>query len=92
MLPGFSNEERASFTNILKEAELIDTFRHLHPTQVKYSFWSTMSRARARNAGWRIDYVLVSECLQSSIVEADILTEYHGSDHCPVLAELAVAY
>jgi exodeoxyribonuclease-3 len=90
-LPGFSKEERASFTNILEEAELVDTFRHLHPTKVKYSFWSAMSRARARNAGWRIDYVLVSECLRPAIVAADILTEYHGSDHCPVLAELDIA-
>lgn len=91
LLPGFSDEERASFTNILEEAELVDTFRHLHPTEVKYSFWSTLSRARARNAGWRIDYVLVSECLRPAIVAADILTEYHGSDHCPVLAELDIA-
>ena len=90
-LPGFSDEERASFTNVLEEAELVDTFRHLHPDTVKYSFWSALSRARARNAGWRIDYVLVSECLRSKIVAADILTEYHGSDHCPVLAELDIA-
>jgi exodeoxyribonuclease-3 len=86
--PGFSDEERASFTDILTRAELVDTFRALHPTTVKYSFWNNMGFARARNVGWRIDYVLVSQALRAAVKGADILTEYHGSDHCPVIAEI----
>lgn len=88
--PGFSDEERASFTDILERAELVDTFRALHPTTVKYSFWNNLGYARARNAGWRIDYVLVSKALRSAVAEADILTDYHGSDHCPVVAEIRI--
>lgn len=88
--PGFSDEERASFADILEQAELVDTFRALHPTTVKYSFWNNLGNARARNVGWRIDYVLVSKCLRAAVSEADILTDYYGSDHCPVIAEIAV--
>lgn len=67
---------------------LIDTFRLLHPEEVKYSWWSYRGGARARNVGWRIDYFLVSESLKSKVKNADILNEVMGSDHCPVLLEL----
>lgn len=63
---------------------LVDTFRALHPDEVKYSWWSFRMNARARNIGWRIDYFLVSEALMSQVKEAFILNEVHGSDHCPV--------
>jgi exodeoxyribonuclease-3 len=88
--PGFSDEERTSFAGILEHAEMVDTFRALHPTTVKYSFWNNMGNARAHNTGWRIDYVLVSEALRDAVTMADILTEYYGSDHCPVIAEIRV--
>jgi exodeoxyribonuclease-3 len=62
----------------------VDTFRHLHPDEVKYSWWSQRFGARARNVGWRIDYVLVSKGFEQKVKEAFILNEVMGSDHCPV--------
>ncbi|RFC54122.1 exodeoxyribonuclease III [Brumimicrobium aurantiacum] len=67
---------------------LLDTFRLMHPEEVKYSWWSYRGGARGRNVGWRIDYFLVSESLKSNIKNADILNDVMGSDHCPVLLEL----
>ena len=88
--PGFSDEERAGFDNIVG-AGFVDTFRHLYPdTKEAYSWWSYRGGARARNVGWRIDYVCVSESLKSDIEEAFILSEVLGSDHCPVGIELKV--
>jgi len=83
---GFSDEERDSFNVLRNEIGLIDTFRRLHPDTIKYSYWSNFHQSREKNRGWRIDYVLCSSSL--SIVEADILNEYFGSDHCPVMAEI----
>ncbi len=65
-------------------AGLVDTFRHLHPDEVKYSWWSYRMNARQRNIGWRIDYMLVSEALVPNVKEAYILNGVEGSDHCPV--------
>lgn len=62
----------------------IDSFRLIHPSTEKYSWWSYRAGARARNVGWRIDYFLLSESLKSKVKDADILTEVMGSDHCPV--------
>jgi exodeoxyribonuclease-3 len=81
---GFSREERDSFTCLLHETGLVDTYRVLHPTEVKYSWWSAISRGRERGVGWRIDYVLASPALMPRIVGAEILGDYYGSDHCPV--------
>lgn len=67
---------------------LIDTFRLMHPEEIKYSWWSYRGGARARNVGWRIDYFLVSESLKDRVKNADILNDVMGSDHCPVLLEL----
>jgi exodeoxyribonuclease-3 len=89
--PGFSPQERDSFTCLLGEVDLIDTFRHLHPRQVKYSWWSPITRARDRDAGWRIDYILASSSLADKIAVADILNEYFGSDHCPVIVRVTVS-
>lgn len=86
---GFSIEERDDFSHLLSRG-FIDTFRLLHPDEVKYSWWSYMFQARAKNAGWRIDYFLVSKRLESSVLKADILTDVLGSDHCPVLLELDI--
>jgi len=67
---------------------LVDTFRHLYPGEVKYSWWSFRGDARSKNIGWRIDYFLVSEALLPKVKSAFILNEVHGSDHCPVGVEL----
>ena len=69
---------------------LIDSFRTMHPDEVKYSWWSYRAGARGKNIGWRIDYFLVDVRLQSNIKEADILTDVMGSDHCPVVLELDI--
>jgi exodeoxyribonuclease-3 len=72
----------------LLAAGFVDTFRHFHPTQKKYSWWSYRAGARERDIGWRIDYFLASRALLPMLKQADILTQIHGSDHCPVLLEL----
>lgn len=66
----------------------VDTFRHLYPDEIKYSWWSYRAGARQNNVGWRIDYFLVSQALSANIKQAAILDEVTGSDHCPVLLEL----
>ena len=81
---GFSDEERAKFTELL-EAGFVDTFRYFYPDQEGiYSWWSYRFSARAKNAGWRIDYFCVTESLKDRLVDAEIHTEVMGSDHCPV--------
>lgn len=84
MNAGFTDEERAKFT-ALTEAGFIDTFRYFYPDlEGAYSWWSYRFSARAKNAGWRIDYFLVSECLKDRIRDALIYKDVMGSDHCPV--------
>ena len=85
--PGFSDEERQGFTNIVN-AGFIDTFRYLHPENVQYTWWSYRTNARARNVGWRIDYFCISKSLLSRLKKAWILDHAMGSDHCPVGIEL----
>jgi len=86
--PGFSDEERAGFDNIV-EAGFIDTFRHLHPDEPEhYSWWSYRANARANNVGWRIDYFCISPKLLPALSEATIHSDTMGSDHCPVVLEL----
>jgi exodeoxyribonuclease-3 len=81
---GFSDEERESFQKLL-DAGFCDTFRYRHPDVTgAYSWWSYRFRARQNNAGWRIDYFLVSNALRDNITSASILSEVMGSDHCPV--------
>ncbi len=81
---GFTDEERAKFTELL-EAGFIDTFRYFYPDQEGiYSWWSYRFSARAKNAGWRIDYFVASERLKEKLSGAKIHTEVLGSDHCPV--------
>lgn len=84
---GFTIEERSKFTSLL-EAGFIDSFRFLYPDRVKYSWWSYMFNSRERNVGWRIDYFVLSETLKQNKMEADILTEVLGSDHCPILLDI----
>ncbi|WP_055667666.1 exodeoxyribonuclease III [Desnuesiella massiliensis] len=90
-----ANEKTSGFLPIEREwlTKLIgngytDTFRHINPDIIKYSWWSYMFKARERNTGWRIDYHFVSNNLLPFVGKADILTEVMGSDHCPILIEL----
>ena len=84
---GFTIEERTALKTLLGSG-FADTFRRLHPDAVEYSWWSYRFKARERNAGWRIDYFLVSERLLPRINAAEIHGEIFGSDHCPVLIEV----
>ena len=84
---GYMQAEIDGMDNIVA-ANFIDTFRHQHPDEVKYSWWSFRAGARKRNVGWRLDYFLVSPGLMDNIEQADMLTEIMGSDHCPVLLDL----
>ena len=87
---GFSDQERGAFTQLL-EAGFTDTFRHLNPHATGiYSWWSYRFKARQNNAGWRIDYFLVSNRLADTITAAPIYTDILGSDHCPVGLELTI--
>ena len=87
---GFSDEERSSFTETLGKG-FTDTFRHLYPdTTEMYTWWSYMFKAREKNAGWRIDYFLVSDRVADKIQAAPIYKDILGSDHCPVGLELEI--
>lgn len=86
--PGFTDEERGKFSAML-ESGFVDTFRHFYPDlEGVYSWWSYRFSARAKNAGWRIDYFIVSERLKDSLKDAKIHNEIFGSDHCPVEVEI----
>lgn len=81
---GFTDEEREKMTRLL-DSGFVDTFRFLHPdTEGEYSWWSYRFKAREKNAGWRIDYFIVSERLKEAVSKAEIHQEIFGSDHCPI--------
>jgi exodeoxyribonuclease-3 len=84
---GFTDEEREKMTGLLNDG-FTDTFRFLYPDQVTYSWWSYRFHAREKNAGWRIDYFLISDKLKEKLKDAKIHTEILGSDHCPVELDL----
>ncbi len=87
---GFTDEEREKMTQLL-ESGFVDTYRHFYPdTEGVYSWWSYRFQARAKNAGWRIDYFLVSQVLRDKLVSADIHTQVLGSDHCPVEVQIEI--
>ncbi|MBQ1705659.1 MAG: exodeoxyribonuclease III [Clostridia bacterium] len=87
---GFSDEERGKFSELLQSG-FTDTFRLLYPDKKDaYSWWSYRFHARDTNAGWRIDYFLVSNRLQDKVCKAEILSDVFGSDHCPVLLEIEI--
>lgn len=87
---GFTDEERQKMTTLLSQG-FIDTYRYLYPdTAGIYSWWSYRFKAREKNAGWRIDYFIVSDCLKNKIKEATIETEIMGSDHCPVTLDIDI--
>jgi exodeoxyribonuclease-3 len=80
---GFTDEERAKFSELLA-AGFTDSFRFKYPDEVKYSWWSYRFQARQKNAGWRIDYFVISDRLRERLDDARIHTDILGSDHCPV--------
>ena len=84
---GFTQKEIDGLDNLLA-ANFVDTFRHLHPDTIKYSWWSYRAGAREKNIGWRIDYFLSSGALTKNIKKAEIHNQITGSDHCPVLLEI----
>lgn len=87
MNPGFTDEEREKMTTLL-DSGFVDSWRLLHPEEIKYSWWSYRMAARERNVGWRIDYFLCSKDMSERIKGAGILNEVYGSDHCPVELEI----
>ena len=87
---GFTDEERGKMTELLN-AGFTDTFRYLYPNKTEsYSWWSYMFKAREKNAGWRIDYFIVSKSIENNIKESYIFSEVLGSDHCPVGLEIEI--
>ena len=88
--PGFTDEERGKFSDMLASG-FVDSFRYFYPDlEGAYSWWSYRFSARAKNAGWRIDYFIVSEKLKDCMKDAKIHNEIFGSDHCPVELEIDV--
>ena len=86
---GFSDQEREKFTQLL-DSGFTDTFRALYPDRILYSWWSYMYHAREKNAGWRIDYFVISQRLKEHLQDSFILTDVMGSDHCPVGIEIQI--
>jgi exodeoxyribonuclease III len=86
---GFMPVEREGLGEFFQMG-MIDTFRHLHPDTVKYTYWDQVTRARERNVGWRIDYFIVTQDLKDRILRAEIHDEVPGSDHCPLSLELSL--
>lgn len=84
---GFTDEERQGITNLI-DAGLIDTFRTLHPSDIRYTWWSHWGHARENNVGWRIDYFFISKSLKKNLQSAEIYENYMGSDHCPISIEM----
>lgn len=84
---GFTIEERASFDKFLKN-KMTDTFRALHPKEIKYTWWTYRFGARRRNIGWRIDYFVISQALKKNLKSATILDQVTGSDHCPIILKI----
>lgn len=86
---GYTQKEIDGFDLLLNEG-FVDTFRHFHPEDIKYTYWNNFFNSRARNVGWRIDYFLVSNLLLSHVQEAAIHNEYMGSDHCPISLKIKI--
>ncbi len=87
---GFTDDERMNFTNLLKDCKLIDTWRFMNPNKIVYTYFDYRSRARQRNAGWRIDYFLVSKKLKNKIIDSNILSKITGSDHIPIILTIDI--
>jgi exodeoxyribonuclease-3 len=86
---GYTQVEIDGMDNFIK-AGFVDAYRYSHPEEVAYTYWSYRFKSRERNTGWRIDYFLVSNSLMNKIKNVEILSEFYGSDHCPILFEIAL--
>lgn len=86
---GYSIQEREKFRKLLASG-FVDSFRYLYPDKVEYSWWSYRFKARERNAGWRLDYFLVSDFAKGQIIDSKIHTDVMGSDHCPISLEINI--
>lgn len=84
---GFTDEERQGITNLIN-AGFVDTFRSLHPSDIRYTWWSHWGHARENNVGWRIDYFFISKALKQNLKSAEIYESVMGSDHCPISIDL----
>lgn len=88
--PGYTQDEIDGFSHLLKTGSFVDAWRHQHPDEIGYSWWSFRGGARENNVGWRLDYMLVSERFMPKVAATAIHSDIHGSDHCPVSLELQV--
>ena len=86
---GYTQIEIDGMTNLINEG-FIDSFRHFHPNEVVYTYWSYRFKARERNTGWRIDYFLISKSLLNKIKSVEVLSQYYGSDHCPIKLKVSL--
>lgn len=82
--PGFTDQERGNFDKLLRESNLLDSWRIQHDNQICYTYFDYRTKARERNAGWRLDYILISAELQTKLIESNILSKVTGSDHVPI--------
>ena len=89
---GFTIEERTSFESILKKTKMVDIFRFLNPTEIKYTFWSYRFNSRSKNVGWRIDYFILSKILVKKVIKTNILDNILGSDHAPIILEINLKF
>jgi exodeoxyribonuclease-3 len=87
--PGYTQREIDSFNKLLN-AGFVDTFRHFHPDQIKYTYWNNFFNSRARNVGWRLDYFLVNNSMINRVKASEIYNEYLGSDHCPIALKIEI--
>ncbi len=86
---GFTNEERQGIKNLINSG-FLDTFRFLHPEEIRYTWWSHWGKARENNVGWRIDYFFISKSLEKNLLSAEIYEASLGSDHCPISITLEI--
>lgn len=92
-LPGFTDEERVSFEDLLETNSLVDAYRMLYPLETNaFTYWDYRGAARSGNRGWRIDYTLITDDMVNAVRDVRILEDVHGSDHCPVLIDLASSF
>lgn len=87
---GFTIQERTAFQNLIKDCNLVDSFRFLYPSKKEFTWFSNFAKSREKNKGWRIDMILVSDKLKSYIKTAKILNDYYNSDHLPYMIEITV--
>lgn len=90
MSPGFTDSERGNFDRLLRSCNLLDTWRIQNDRKVAYTYFDYRTRARQRNAGWRIDYILISGSIQSKLIDSKILDKWVGSDHLPIVCILSI--